>query len=1089
MENLLKTINFADDKLRRTPFDYRLLEHFKNQMRPTVFIGLGGGGTNAVSAIKHLLDRTFGGKDEAGARRIPDAFRFLAFDSDPTAPPPNLVRGEEWLHLTAEGLGGGVWTQKRQEAQFRSWVPQNLEAPDLAAGCKGYRTLGRFVFQQNIGTFSEKFNAAYNDVTHSSAAGKMKPAVYLFCTLAGGTGSGCLLDACFHLRSLSANPLIVGFLALAEGFGSGAGRIKRSKVGVYAALREIDHFMSAERLNPWLNEHHQGNANFTYPGGVSGRYEKPFDQVLIFGPVQQNERHTLPSSGAMSGFMARCAFALSAYPSDQSDELAAGQTFVANLNNIDQDLIDKSGGANVSYMVPAYSSLHAPVEEGFDLLALESARVILDYLKDGEANTKHMQEAEVFLADVHFKASELLAKATNQLNYEGSLPRVSAGTRLEELSEILKHRRERYDTVKNGELFTNFSQMLESRFRDDVLARILKYEPAEETEREALTSGATAETNPALASLAKTIREFENTFDQRLGELMCDPKYRRLGVQDFIGDTLVLLTQQRLYLANNVSGAAGTLDALLRDHWKEGSEFRETLTDVTTNDGPLDVDFHQVSELVEDYREHFNNGWDQLVDWVRNSAALSAVERALEHAKKRKQEVDQVVNNYDTAGATLSEKIDQLLVDLKRQADGMDEELDTLCSYSLLDRAWRDRFKKAHHLDDAESLVRRATDSARQADGISWNPLDVIRVYADPQENPTRISLAAFICQDMANAVMRILEPEFKAMTIWQGGAGLEKVFAYMGEGPGLGEENIRAVMSRLENNCQPQFDLAMMVTRLNRERNSIALFAGPQGITKDVLRGSINSKSINRALSYESHRLALIGLYYPVGLAGCPRVKSVFKQAYDAHFGSFEDPKVCDNERRNYHAFPESWTWREPWEVDEAPDPAKQKFAQAWLAGLALGDGSKLSADGVAALIQQAVKKMDTLSQAPRTKAVGVFIAGGTDVWLAPFFAPDIEQGLIGDVQPPQRLGKNIAEAIAQITRDANAREDVVRWAEWFEANKTTIFTDAELKVLKSKTVDTLKQRLVQSGTDADQRKAWTTVLDQAKGSYLFAE
>jgi len=44
-----------------------------------------------------------------------------------------------------------------------------------------------------------------------------KPIIYVFCSLAGGTGSGMLLDACFYLRENFPEPVMVGFIGVLEG--------------------------------------------------------------------------------------------------------------------------------------------------------------------------------------------------------------------------------------------------------------------------------------------------------------------------------------------------------------------------------------------------------------------------------------------------------------------------------------------------------------------------------------------------------------------------------------------------------------------------------------------------------------------------------------------------------------------------------------------------------------------------------------------------------------------------------------------------------------------------------------------------------
>lgn len=1119
MNNLLKTVSFTDAEVRRVRFDYRSLQRFREHLRPTVFLGLGGGGSQTVGYIKTLFDRTFGGKDEPGAERIPSHLQFRAFDSDNTQIPTNLGVGSEWFQLESAGLSGGVWEDLAKSERYRDWVAQKMGAQDLGAGCKGSRGLGRFLLQQNIDNFAARIKSAYSTATAARQQGAEKgPVFYIFCTLAGGTGSGCLLDACFHLRAEYARAEIRGFLALAEGFGENTNLIRRAKVGVYAAMREVDHFMSAPRLQEWLAEHHGGKAAFNFQSGCPGRYAKPFDLAFLFTPVTGMERQSLRDARAVSRFMARSAFALTAWPSDGDADAGAGMTFESHKSNFDTELIIAARGSNTSYLVPGYGSIHTPVEEVGDLFALESAQRVIDWLRHGAGNPKHMEEAETFLADLRLTNERLLDTSRELLSLDGALAPERSSKKLEDLTGILKSSKRRHREDENVVLFRTFQTMLESRFKEEVLHRILDYAPDENVRREGRLTESQGTTNPALLSFKDTFARFCAAFETQVNGMMVAPQYRGAGVRDFLGDLRTKLNGLRRTMAEQVDGAAGSLRDLLDNHWKPGSEFRRTLENLCKDTGLLDVEFHLVSDFVGDFQTLFINGWDQIEAWINRSAALFLVESAYRHVTARRTQIVEVLDQFDDAATRLDEKINDVVRDLKLQADGLGEDLETINSASLFDVHWRQRYTDRNKLVDPESMVQRAQDAARREAAPSasaeqpwceyeaflekegyaarrlpelpppaeWNPLDVTRLHADPLSNPNQQPLDVFICQDIANAMMRVLQPGLDVLSKWEDGVGLRTAFDYASAEGLRSPDTLRDVFNQLARQCQPQADTSMMGSRLNKQVQRLVFFAGPQGISDDLLRSGTQATSINRALSFESHRMALISYNYPIALAGMPRMQTVFKQTYDSYFDDIKGQSDFDEERRKLHCFPKSWEWRDPWEVDETADPIHNTVARAVLVSWALGDKAGLPA-GVAALLDQVIAGMDKVATAPRSKSVAVFLAGGSEVWLAPYCEPDLVKNSVGEASAPVKLGRTLDEAMRELIRSDMAahRGSAEGWVAWFSANKTAIYDDAQLQALRQRLVARAKERV--TATDGDERKRWKLVEAEARGAFVF--
>jgi hypothetical protein len=82
---------------------------------------------------------------------------------------------------------------------YENWLAPHLDESALTTGVRGYRNLGRMCMTANIDTFARAIDTAKSQILGGDPRIKIaQPIVYAFCSLAGGTGSGMLLDACFY---------------------------------------------------------------------------------------------------------------------------------------------------------------------------------------------------------------------------------------------------------------------------------------------------------------------------------------------------------------------------------------------------------------------------------------------------------------------------------------------------------------------------------------------------------------------------------------------------------------------------------------------------------------------------------------------------------------------------------------------------------------------------------------------------------------------------------------------------------------------------------------------------------------------------
>lgn len=1094
MEILTRTTSFFSDAIDPLKFDYKSLAALERFRRPTIFLGLGGGGTKAVSYVKDMFCRTFAGKVEPGAGELPAGFQFLAFDSSVTERPGNLDAGTEWIQLDGRGVTGTEWDRLKQDARFRDWAPQHFAGVDFPQGCSGYRTLGRFLFNVNIAKFQSMFRSHY-DAAMMQADENTRPIVYVFCTLAGGTGSGCLLDACFHLRATYPGLAVFGFLALPEGFGTDHALHQRAKVGVFAALKEVDHFMSPRRLDDWITEQRRKdpdsvdeNGVFRFPmnPGVIGKYTKPFDCCFPFGTYDNRNVLTLEKSESMSAFMARAAFSLAAYPPSPT----GGQGFEAARSNFGDQLLNQADGANVGYMVPGIGGLHAPVEHALDLLACQCGMQLLDHLGRGNGNSEHREEAETFLSNQSFTTRDLEKLTDILIEVDGVLPDVERAANFERYEAILKNPKERHEASAGALLRAPFAEALEQDLKQAAAERISMREPSKEEQLAAERDPSNPLLQQRMASLIRALATFKIEFVKRSEELSHDKGYRKLGVEDFVKDTLSLLEASRRQARGMLESADQSLASKLQTCWRQGTEFRSLLENLLTDSGWFDFERHLQTSLIDDYGTNLREIHGYVRDWVTQKCVHDILDKACAFVEGELDKHSTLYANYHSARSLLEEKASKLERVLLAQAKGLVDEVDVILSKNIMDRGWRERFLAKHKIDFSEescaAMVQRSIAKGRQGgDGrhpwrsTEWSPLSALRMHEDPAENPARQPLPLIIAQDMANTAIRSLWDDFQPFSVWANGEGILRAFEYAGNGADGADKSL--VESMLAA-CKPQYDLSE-TTRLNVGLQSYTMFAGPSGVADSLLQNVLGGHTINRVDTYETHRVTLVSFTYPVGLPICARVRIHLQAAYDAHFVNTKD----DDEARRFHAYPGARSWRNPYEIDEPPHPAVAAFCKAILVGEALGDGTALSDSASGKAVAAALAEMDRLSSAPRTKQLAAFAAGGSQFWLAPFCALDVTAGTANGSGVPVKLGDGILTAFESMSRSAANEASANAWAEWFAENKSAIFTDKELESLRAKAVASYQLKVARA-TDEAHAKAWKRVLDQAQSDFLYA-
>jgi hypothetical protein len=176
-----------------------------------MIIGLGGTGGKIIRSFRKLIYRNFRAEDPAGVN-----LRYLYVDSNDEMMKDNdptwkilgtsvelkkvsqlLIRGMN-LNQVLDNLGNypgiGPWLGNRE--QFRQIVT-SADAANIFGGQK--RRLGRFLFACKIGDFRRQLQALVKEMQTGASVDTV---FHICCGLAGGTGSGSVVDAAAQIRSM-----------------------------------------------------------------------------------------------------------------------------------------------------------------------------------------------------------------------------------------------------------------------------------------------------------------------------------------------------------------------------------------------------------------------------------------------------------------------------------------------------------------------------------------------------------------------------------------------------------------------------------------------------------------------------------------------------------------------------------------------------------------------------------------------------------------------------------------------------------------------------------------------------------------------
>ncbi len=215
--------------------------------RPILYIGLGGMGCRAIIGLKTLAEKL----PEEARRRM----AFIAMDTQPSTDYAALGQNQ-YVEL---GRGIDPQVVARGDAQRLGWWEElrgAYAAPMVTAGAGKVRGVGRIALLHGptVNRFLGLIDHHANALMTGIQRGTVEPKVYLISSVAGGTGAGCLLDVCQHVRrrmtrQVGASVRIQGIFISPDVLYQEAPRADHDdfKANAYAVLKEMLHLYSSVR--------------------------------------------------------------------------------------------------------------------------------------------------------------------------------------------------------------------------------------------------------------------------------------------------------------------------------------------------------------------------------------------------------------------------------------------------------------------------------------------------------------------------------------------------------------------------------------------------------------------------------------------------------------------------------------------------------------------------------------------------------------------------------------------------------------------------------------------------------------------------
>ena len=242
------------------------LEDAEIELRPTLFLGLGGTGARVLRRLRRRLHDRFG-----GLAKVP-ALRMLLIDTDLKC----TLRATDGENGEALSPQETVAIPLRRAQEFRNhsselllWLSRRwLYNIPRSRQPEGRRPLGRLAFVDHAERVMQRLRSVLTEMAAPEAINESikttgrpfsatTPRVFLVASISGGTGGGIVLDVAYAVRKILvelglSDDGVRGILTHSTGHGEDARDL--AIANAYACLSELRHYSHASLRYPGASE-------------------------------------------------------------------------------------------------------------------------------------------------------------------------------------------------------------------------------------------------------------------------------------------------------------------------------------------------------------------------------------------------------------------------------------------------------------------------------------------------------------------------------------------------------------------------------------------------------------------------------------------------------------------------------------------------------------------------------------------------------------------------------------------------------------------------------------------------------------------
>lgn len=969
--------------------------------RPTIFLGLGGTGCHSVSNIKQLYKKTFAGYAEEGKKdKIPAGIQFLGFDSAQQDCPKYLINGQEWIHLEGN-VTPSVMKDMKSESYYRNWIP-DIDSWDFAMGAGGKRTLGKILFTRNVTGFAKHLGAKLQTASSYQLLDDGTPTIYIFAGLAGGTGSGAILDACFYIRQNYPEAKIIGVLGVVGGERGKSPDIQRNAtVGCYAALREINTFQDKLLRSKLSGEYADGKV-FQFPvGSHHGMYTQPFDYVFLVGNKNQRGTANLNDAKSLTAFMARTAFMLTAYPADS----AKGQ------RSFESEMCDRLGtsdtylkGMLATYLVPGFGQLIVPRVLVTDYMTCTlGGRVAGSLVGGGEYDEV---EYSNFSQRLHLTVQGI----ADHVGYDQSGNKITPDNWMEALKPAMENAQVRYSVAGKTEIIS-YGKGLGSTYLDNTKKKMADRADAH-------------------------VKELNKQIWEEMVRCIKDPDRRIVGARDFLGKIRSSISNEVSRVAAKLQEEKGDGQRVIKSDW---NAIKRLINDVCTDSGPIDraKDRFNLNRALTQYVEFLDAHQASVQVWAMHETAIEVLSRVASNATDLESKLKILCRTLESSASLLNDEKTALAGKLLEIDEGAGSDFLTINGFNLLNGEWRENYLNSERRS-SEALL--GTMCAGAWDPSAWfDWLDNDKVHMQ-------------IADDIYDRMLNMDTSQIQSLSI-------ADVFS---QSKGEAGKSLAKLLGRY---VSPQMRYSEMNSRYG-ERAVIGFIGNiDDDIDDSCIKNQEGLQSLSRAIAYEDDTICYLKVATQIALHGCDELKNRFDPTYESWKKKIkkQGKQGFELDWRHNHAFAGSDTdydtWRLPTDIEKEIDNVTAMIGRAYAVSIMLEpekfSPTALNDPEMYDLMNGAIRAMNSESRNPKDKRLGMFKIGKSNFWLCPFFDPlesdvirsgaSISYGFLG-LGAPISLGGTLEVAKEAILRSEEHRETVHLWVKWFEENRSRIYTDKQL-------------------------------------------